>query len=109
VSRRISWEGDGAAHRDALVGLTLALVFVASYTIQRLVDATSEPPLGAVLQQSTIPYYWRLAFATLHATGAAATVRLSASASTAERWLGRSPWLIMGVVIPAALLLALVP
>jgi hypothetical protein len=105
--------GDGTMDSDratdTLVGLTLALAFVASYTIQRLVDATGEPPMGAILHQNTIPYYWRLAFAALHATGAAITVHLSVSAPTADRWLARAPWLILGIVAPAAVLLVLVP
>ena len=38
-----------------------------SYTLQRLVDAQNEPPMGTVLLQATIPYYWRVGMAVLHA------------------------------------------
>ena len=38
----------------------------ASYVLQRLIDAGSEPPIGTVLAQEHIPYYWRMAVAVLH-------------------------------------------
>ncbi|MFT5582944.1 MAG: hypothetical protein ACI9VR_000521 [Cognaticolwellia sp.] len=38
----------------------------ASYVLQRLIDAGSEPPIGTVLAQEHIPYYWRMAVALLH-------------------------------------------
>lgn len=39
---------------------------MASYVLQRLIDAGSEPPIGAVLAQAHVPYYWRMAVALLH-------------------------------------------
>ena len=51
-----------------LVALSLAaLVAVASYALQRLWDAETEPPLGSVVAQATIPYYWRVGGALVHA------------------------------------------
>ena len=46
------------------------MVATLSYTIQRLVDAQNEPPMGTVLLQASIPYYWRIAMSTLHALAA---------------------------------------
>ena len=46
--------------------LLSALVMVASYALQRLLDAQSEPPIGTVLMQATIPYYWRASMAVVH-------------------------------------------
>lgn len=37
-----------------------------SYVVQRLIDAGSEPPIGSVMAQAHIPYYWRMAVALLH-------------------------------------------
>lgn len=61
--------------RRRLVSLgSFALVAVASYALQRLWDARTEPPLGTVLLQATIPYYWRCAGALLHGLLAAVLV-----------------------------------
>ena len=102
------WRAD-TADQDALAAAALALVVVASYSIQRLLDATTEPQMGSIIHQSTIPYFWRVAFATLHGVGAGVALRLSVSAPTAERWLSRTPGLALAIALPAAVLMALVP
>ena len=47
--------------------LCMVMAAVLSYTLQRLVDAQNEPPMGTVLLQATIPYYWRVGMSVLHA------------------------------------------
>lgn len=42
------------------------LISVLSYTLQRLIDAQNEPPMGSVLLQAEIPYYWRTTMAFAH-------------------------------------------
>ncbi len=56
----------------------------ASYVVQRLIDAGSEPPIGTVLAQAHIPYYWRMAVALLHGLVLAAL-----SLGLPEAWRGR--------------------
>ena len=50
------------------------MVATLSYTIQRLVDAQNEPPMGTILLQASIPYYWRVAMSMLHAFAAGVLV-----------------------------------
>ena len=95
--------------RRALAAMVFALVAVGSYALQRMWDGVGEPPIGAVLQTTTIPYFWRLATAALHGLGAAVAAGLAADADTAERWLLRAPVLVPAVVLPAVLAMALVP
>lgn len=42
------------------------LVVGGSYVVQRLWDASSEPPMTAVRKMAMIPYYWRVGAALLH-------------------------------------------
>ena len=44
----------------------IVLLSVLSYTIQRVFDAQTEPPMGAVIRQANIPYYWRTTMALAH-------------------------------------------
>ncbi|NOY27455.1 MAG: hypothetical protein GXP62_16435, partial [Oligoflexia bacterium] len=73
------------------------------------------PPLGSVLLQATIPYYWRIAAAALHGAGVATLVLValrsagSARQARAERWLARAPWLVVLVVLPCVLAMLAVP
>jgi len=95
--------------RLAVAALSFALVAVASYALQRLWDARTEPPPGAVLLQTTIPYYWRVAMALLHGLGAATLAGLALDRDAALRWLSRAPWLVPLVVLPALLAMVLRP
>lgn len=105
-----------SSHRAelAVAALSFGLACCLSYALQRLWDARTDPPLGTVLLQATIPYYWRIAAATLHGAGVAALV-LVALRSTgsvqerAERWLARAPWLVPLVVLPCVLAMLAVP
>lgn len=99
----------GPSLRPALAALAFALAVCASYALQRLWDARTEPPLGAIVAQTTIPYTWRVATALLHGAGAAALVGLGVSEDGAARWLHRAPWLVAGVVLPAVLAMLAVP
>jgi hypothetical protein len=54
------------SRRSAAAGVG-ALTGVVSYAVQRLVDLVTAPDVGPVLAQLTIPYFWRCAFALLHA------------------------------------------
>lgn len=84
-------------------------VACASYAVQRLIDAGNEPPMGTVLRQATIPYYWRVAFSLVHAAGVGALLWVAVSPPRAEVWLARLPWILAATVLPAALAMALVP
>jgi hypothetical protein len=95
--------------RLALFAYAFALVVVASYAGQRLWDSVGEPPLGAVLRQATIPYYWRVGTALLHGIIAGVSAATAATPDRAEAWLARAGWLVPLVVLPSALALALVP
>jgi|AACY02.2.fsa_nt_gi hypothetical protein len=95
--------------RLALAALAFALVVVASYAGQRLWDSIDEPPLGTVLRQVTIPYYWRVGTAALHGLIAGVAAATAATPARAEAWLARAGWLVPLVVVPAALAMALVP
>jgi hypothetical protein len=86
-----------------------AIVICLSYAGQRLWDSVGEPPLGTVLRQATIPYFWRVGFAALHGLGAAVAVAVGLRAETARTWLTRAPWLVPAAVLPAALAMAWVP
>jgi hypothetical protein len=95
--------------RLAAAALAFALACCLSYAGQRLWDARTEPPPGTVLLQATIPYYWRVGATLLHGGGAALILGLALDDAAARRWLGRAPWLVPLVVLPAALAMALVP
>jgi len=47
-----------------------ALTVGLSYVLQRLWDASSEPPLTAIRKMAMIPYYWRVGAALLHGLSA---------------------------------------
>ena len=86
-----------------------AVVACASYAGQRLWDATGEPAPGTVLHQAIIPYYWRVAFALLHAAGAGLAAYLGLSEATARNWLEHAPLWVPALVLPAAIAMVLVP
>lgn len=93
-----------------LVALSLAaLVAVASYALQRLWDAQTEPPLGSVVTQATIPYYWRVGGALVHAAMAGVLGWFGLGEEAASRWIPRLPALVVLVVLPAAVAMVLVP
>ena len=52
--------------RLAVAIATAALSMGLSYMVQRLWDASSEPPMTAVRRMAMIPYYWRVGAAVLH-------------------------------------------
>ena len=81
------------------------LVAAPSYATQRLIDAVNEPPLGTVLEQATIPYYWRVGIAVLHGLIAATIVWFLAHDDDRARGiLARLPWItwIAGAAAAAA-------
>lgn len=86
-----------------------AVVACASYAGQRLWDATGEPAPGTVLQQATIPYYWRVAFSLLHAAGAGLAAHLGLSDERARAWLDHASIWVPAVVLPAVITMVLVP
>ncbi len=101
----MSAEGD----RRRAAGVVFSLGVVASYALQRLVDAGSEPPLGTVLRQPFIPYFWRVGAALVHGLGAAALAWAALDEAWAARLLRASPWLAAFVVVPAVVAMLWVP
>lgn len=95
--------------RPALGLLAFALGVVVSYTLQRLLDARTEPPIGTVVQTATIPYYWRVGTAVLHGLGLGTLAGLGLREAQAAHLLALAPWLVPLLVLPAALALTLVP
>jgi len=89
----------------ALAALLGALVAVASYTLQRALDATAEPPAAAVLQSATIAYFWRVPLAVLHGLAAALLARAVPPGPTAAL-LARAPALVAAVLLPCVAALA---
>jgi len=87
--------------------LCAVMMGILSYTIQRLIDAQNEPPMGTVLLQTTIPYYWRIAMACLHATASgllchALLPQLTMSIQTLK-------WIVSALLILCVLALIVVP
>lgn len=101
----VSAEGD----RLRAAGLVFGLGVVASYALQRLVDAGSEPALGTVLRQPYIPYYWRVGASLVHGLGGAALAWAVLDKAQAARLLRASPWLAALVVVPAMIAMMWVP
>jgi hypothetical protein len=95
--------------RLAAAALCFALICCLSYAGQRLWDARTEPAIGTVSLQATIPYYWRLAITALHGLGAAALAYWGLPESAAERLLRVTPWLVPLVVLPAVIAMLMVP
>lgn len=96
--------------RVAAALATGGLVAAPSYAIQRLIDSINEPPVGTVLQQATIPYYWRVGLAVLHGLIAALVIFfLVHDAARAEKLLARLPALAWVVALAAALAMVLKP
>ena len=93
----------------ALKWTVFAVVCILSYAVQRLVDAQTEPPMGTVLLQEDIPYYWRVGISLAH--GGAAVLLLSIRLS----WDGfpRSgvvwKWMIGLVIIGSSVAMLVVP
>ncbi len=92
-----------------LVVATVALVAVLSYAGQRLWDARVEPPLGSVLVQATIPYYWRAAGAVVQGVVVGTLVGFGLGPRGVRWGLARLPSLVLLVVLPAAISMVLVP
>lgn len=93
--------------RGAVVVFGLGVV--ASYALQRLFDAGSEPPLGTVMRQPIIPYCWRVGTAVVHGLGAGALAWAALDDEQANRLLVATPWLAPLVVLPAAAAMLWVP
>ena len=86
------------------------LVAAPSYAIQRLLDAINEPPIGTVLEQATIPYYWRVGVASLHGLIAALIVFfLVHNSDQARGLLRRIPALAWVAVLLSAAAVSLRP
>lgn len=95
--------------RLALAASASALLACLSYAAQRLIDRVGEPPMGAVLLQAHVPYYWRVGAATLHALILGVTLYSllrEAQARAALAPLARWAWV---VALPAAAAMALFP
>lgn len=82
---------------------------VASYTVQRLIDAGGEPPLGTVLRQPVIPYFWRVGTAVVHGLGAGAFAWAALDDTQSSRLVDAARWLAPLVVLPAVAALLWVP
>ena len=66
-------------------------------------DAQSEPPMGTVVLQATIPYYWRTAMAVIHGTLALVV------ASVLKVRYQPPAWLCGVVIAVAAVAMVMVP
>ena len=93
--------------RVSLSVCAVVIVGVVSYTLQRLVDAQNEPPMGAVLLDANIPYYWRVMMASLHAFSAGLLVY--ALKPQAEFFLGIADRVVAFVFIFCIIALIVVP
>ncbi len=101
---------DGARRRVALGAVAASLAAVLSYAAQRLgTAALGEPDPAAIVASAHTPYYGRLALCLMHAALAGLLVGMPLSEEAAGRWLARAPWLVLAVVLPAALALMAVP
>lgn len=79
-----------------------------SYVLQRLIDAGSEPPIGTVLAQAHIPYYWRMAVALLHGLMLAG-LSLGLPQPWRTRILDAAPWWVGALVLGALIAMLAVP
>lgn len=96
--------------RLAAAAAAFGLVAAPSYAIQRLIDGLNEPPIGTILAQAHIPYYWRVGIAVLHGISAALIVSfLLHRDGQAERFLNRLPPWLLGVVVISAIAMGLRP
>ena len=89
--------------------LVFGLGVVVSYAVQRLVDAPGEPPLGTVLRQPTIPYFWRVGTALVHGLGSGAFAWAFLEEAQASRLINATPWLAPLLVLPAGAAMLWVP
>ncbi|MCB9742672.1 MAG: hypothetical protein H6740_08735 [Alphaproteobacteria bacterium] len=80
-----------------------------SYTTMRLIDRVGEPPMGAVLLQAHVPYYWRVGAALLHALILGLSLYTLLSEARAARGLAALPRWAWILVLPAALAMGLFP
>jgi len=100
----------GVAMSDStLKWLTFALVCVFSYAVQRLVDAQSEPPMGTVLMQESIPYYWRVGISVAHGVAAVVLLSIRLSWDSFPRASAPWRWALGTVVVAAAMAMLVVP
>ncbi len=79
-----------------------------SYVVQRLIDAGSEPPIGSVMAQAHIPYYWRMAVALLHGLMLAG-LSLGLPPRWRERVLHAAPVWVGGLSLAALIAMLAVP
>lgn len=97
---------------SARVSLSLAAASLAaclSYAGMRLVDRVGEPPMGAVLLQAHVPYYWRVGAALLHALIVAVTLHTLLSEARAEQGLRSLPRWVWLLGLPAAVAMVIFP
>lgn len=80
-----------------------------SYAAQRLWDARTEPPLGTVVAQAVIPYFWRLGITALHALAVGSLLYFGLSEAGARRLVAATPWLAPLLALPAMLAMMAVP
>jgi hypothetical protein len=77
----------------------------ASYTIQRLLDAQSEP--AGLLLTTHIPYYWRAGMAGLH--GLTVAILIASLARQPTRWLNHLPIAVLVIVGLSVLAMSVCP
>ena len=89
--------------------LVFGLGVVVSYTLQRLLDASSEPAIGTVLRQAVVPYFWRVGAAVVHGMGLGAFVWAALDEARAARLVDATRWLAPLLVLPALAAMLWVP
>ncbi len=96
--------------RVAVAALGFALTVVLSYTAQRLVSWWGgEPAFSEIVSSVHIPYYWRTSVSVLHGVMVALLVGFGADEAQALRVLRWGPQLVLGLVLPCAVALVVVP
>ena len=98
----------GTSHRGALAAVGFGTTAAASYALQRLYAALTPLTASSVLMQEHIPFYWRVAAAAFQGGLVAALVFALLGEDAAERWLGRTHWLLL-LLVPLALAMVAVP
>lgn len=94
----------------SMAAVAFGLVATASYAIQRLIAAVrGGPDFGEIVLQVHVPYYWRCDLAAIHGILAATMVATLLGRDQAERWLARTPWLVLAVAGSSIVAMVLVP
>ncbi len=99
------------SHRAAAGLAVLGVTTVVSYAAQRLWAAAS--PVGSmdasIVASVHIPYYWRCATALFHGLVLGGLAGWGLKAPEAARLLRAGPWWIVGLVVPSAVAMLVVP